>query len=141
MNVEPKSKCRRTVLATRVGGLIVVAVLMAVPAVTSANESPGVAKTPPFNAMGGESHRPLCCPDDYIRKPSPGVCPAYSCCPDTYVPKPCLVLPCPERSYCPDDYCPKPLPSPCRPMTNAWYKCIPLAPCLGLRPPGFDNDR
>ena len=134
MKVEPKTKGRRTILAARIAGLIVVALLTAGPAITSAHER-CVAKTQANKALGGVGQCPLFCRDDYIRKPSPCVSPVSSCCPDTYCPKPCLVLPCPEMSCCPDNYCPKPPPSPCRPMTNAWYKCVPLAPCHWLRPP------
>jgi hypothetical protein len=129
MNVEPKTKGWRTILATRIAGLIVVALLTAGPAVTSADESSCVVKAPSSEALCGIGRCPLCCPNDYIRKPAPCVSPVSSCCPDTYCPKPCLVLPCPAKSCCRDDYCPKPLPSLCRPFTNAWYKCVPLVPC------------
>ncbi len=134
MNVEPKMKGRQTILAARIAGLIVVALSMAGPAITSADESSCAAKVPQSKALGGVGHCPWCCPVDYIRKPSPCVSPVSSWCPDTHCPKPCLVLPYPEMSCCPDSYCPKPPPSPCRPMTNAWYKCVPLAPCHWLRP-------
>ena len=139
MNVEPKTKGWRTILAARIAGLIVVALLTARPAITSANEWSSFAKAPPSKALGGVGRCPLCCRDDYIRKPAPCVSPVSSCCPDTYCPKPCLVLPCPEVSCCSDNYCPKPPPSPCRPMTNAWYKCVPLPPCHWLRPPGYSG--
>jgi hypothetical protein len=134
MNIEPKTKGQRTIPAACIVGSIVVAQLMAGPAITSADESSSVAKVPPSKALGGVDHCPLCCPDDYIRKPSPSVSPVSSCSPDTYCSKPPLVLPSPEMSCYPDDYGPKPPPSPCRPMTNAWYKCVPLTPYPWLRP-------
>ena len=77
-----------------------------------------------------KGHCPECCPDDYVRKPAPCVCGVACCCEDTYCPKPCLVLPSPAKCCCPDDYCPKPHPALCRPMSHAWYKCVPLAPSL-----------
>ena len=135
MNVQRKTKGRRTIFAALIAGLIVVALLTVGPAITFADERSCVTKTPLSKALGDIGHCPLCCPDDYIRKPSPCVSPVFSFCPDTYCPKPCPVLPCPKMSCCSDDYCPKPPPSPCRPMTNAWHKYVPLAPRHWLRPP------
>lgn len=104
-------------------------ILLAAHAVIASAEDAccGEAKILPGRIGCGVGSVPLCCPDDYDRKPVPCVFPVSNCCPDTYCPKPCLVLPCPEKTCCPDDYCRKPLPSACRPAVNPWYKCVPLA--------------
>ncbi len=130
MKNESRMKKGRQPISVRLGMLIVVTVVTAGPSMVRADGASCDAKA----ALCGVGHCPLCCPDDYIRKPAPCVSPVSCCCPDTYCPKPCLVLPCPAKCCCPDDYCPKPLPSLCRPMTNPWYKCVPLAPCHWLRP-------
>jgi hypothetical protein len=141
MTVEPNTKGWRTTPSACIAGLIVVAVLMAKPAITSADEVSCVSKAPPSKSLCGVGNCLLCCPDDYIRKPTPCVASVSSCCPDTYCPKPCLVLPCPTKCCCPDDYCPKPHPSLCHPMANAWYKCVPLAPCHWRHPATCTGER
>ena len=108
--------------------------MAAQPAITPADDAVFNEDVRPSRIACGSTQSPLCCPDDYVCKPAPCVCPVATCCPDTYCPKPCLVLPCPTKRCCADDYCPKPLPSVCRPVLNAWYKCVASPPCNWLKP-------
>jgi hypothetical protein len=67
-----------------------------------------------------------CCPDDYVRKPFPSLCPT-PCCggPDDYCRKP---LPCVPAVPCcggPDDYCRKPLPCLLCPPITPYLQCGP----------------
>lgn len=110
-------------------GMLVVVTLLTMPSLVCADETPCDTKALPSRVLRGVGTCPLCCSDDYVRKPAPCVSPAARCCADTYCPKPCLVLPCPASCCCQDDYCPKPFPTLCRPMGNAWYKCVPAVPC------------
>ena len=75
-----------------------------------------------------------CCPDEYMRKPFPSICPVCYCGgPDDYCRKP---LPCvPALPYCggPDDYCCKPMPCLLCPPLTPWLQCGPAdgscSPC------------
>src|SRR5262245_57213977 len=101
----------------------------------------------------GRLKLPLCCPDDYCRKPEPCVPPPY--CPhgcDDYCekPKPCLPL---EYKPCGcDDYHPKPplylpcdAPGKCYPTDGCakekcwWFKCPWWGPRL-CGPPWCSHD-
>lgn len=131
MKTESRTKRRQPMRACLVM-LVVGTVLTAGPALVHADGGSCETKAPQSKALCGVGRCPLCCPDDYFRKPAPCVSPVACCRADTYCPKPCLVLPCHAKCCCPDDYCPKPHPSLCRPMADAWYKCVPLAPCRWL---------
>lgn len=89
-------------------------------------------RAPATSAPCGVGTCTMCCPDVYVPKPVPCVSRDASCCADMYCPKPCLVLPFPTTCCCPDDYCAKPRPTLCRPMANAWYKCVPAFSSPGL---------
>lgn len=115
--------------------LVAVALLAAQPAFTFAGEVHSDEGKRASKIECGVSRSSCCCPNDYVCKPTPSVCAVGNCCPDTYCPKPCLALPCPANCCCPDDYCPKPLPSLCRPISNAWYKCVASPPCIWGRQP------
>ena len=139
MKTESRMKRRRPSWAS-VRMLVVASVLTAGLASVRADEASCDTMAPSNKVICGVGHCSLWCPDDYVRKPAPCVFPVACCCADTYCHKPCLVLPCHAKCCCPkcccpNDYCPKPNPSLCRPMANAWYKCVPLAPCHWLRPP------
>lgn len=131
MKTQSRITRRRPALGTNLGMLVVVTILTG-PALLCADEASCDTKAPSSKALRGVGHCPLCCCDDYVRKPAPCVSPVACCCADTYCPKPCLVLPRPANCCCPDDYCPKPRPRLCRPMGNAWYKCVPAVPCSWL---------
>lgn len=122
---------RRARIEATLGMLVVFAVFMEA-ALVCADDVSGGKKAPATSAPCGVGTCTLCCPDDYVRKPAPCVAPVACCCADTYCPKPCLVLPCPTTCCCPDDYCPKTRPALCRPMANAWYKCVPAISCPWL---------
>ena len=82
-------------------------------------------------------YRPLCpptgcCPNDYVHKPFPTICP-IPCCggPDDYCRKP---FPCvPTQHYGgPDDYCRKPFPTLLCPPLSPYLQCGPSdGPCDG----------
>jgi hypothetical protein len=79
--------------------------------------------------------RPCWCPDDYVPKRMPCVCPPKYCgrC-DDYCPKsePCIRPPC--YCGCCDDYCPKREPClkiPC--FFPSFYKCPPPAGCCSAK--------
>lgn len=133
MNIPRNTKGWRRVTATY-AVVVVVSLLTAQPAFTFAGDVYSDGSIPPSKIACGVGRSPCSCPDDYVCKPAPSVCAVPSCCPDTYCPKPCLVLPCPTKCCCPDDYCPKPLPSLCRPISNAWYKCVASPPSIWLKP-------
>ncbi len=124
------TRCR-TALGTNLGILVVVTIVTG-PTLLCADEASRNTKAPTSRALCGVGHCPLCCCDDYVRKPAPCVSQVRCCCADTYCPKPCLVLPCPANGFCPDDYCPKPRPTLRPPMANEWYKCVPAVSCPGL---------
>ena len=65
-----------------------------------------------------------CCPDDYCRKPLPGVCPPCGTTCDTYCRKPLPGVPCLDKSCMPDCYRVKPFP-PCPRVCEPWYTCGP----------------
>jgi len=129
MKREPRMQKDRQPISVCLIILLAVTFITAGTGTVLADETSCDAMAQPRKAVGGVGHCALCCPGDYIRKPSPCVSPISCCCPDTYCPKPCLILPCPAVPCCRDDYCPKPLPSLCRPLFSAWYKCVPLIPC------------
>ena len=110
MKLEPRMKKGRQPISTRLIVLLVVTFLTAKQAMVLADETSCDAKAQPSKALCGVGRSPLCCPNDYIRKPVPCVSPDSFCCPDTYCPKPILVLPCPAKSCCRDDYCPSRCP-------------------------------
>ena len=66
------------------------------------------------------------CPDDYVRKPMPSICP-LPCggSVDDYCRKPLPCIPALPRCGTPDDYCRKPLPC---------LLCPPLTPCPSSGP-------
>lgn len=131
MKTESRMKRRRPIEAI-VQMLVVASVLTGELASVRADEASCDTKAPSSNVICGVGICSLCCPDDYVRKSAPCATPIACCCADTYCPKPCPVLPCPAKCCCLDDYCPKPHPSLCRPMVNAWYKCVPLTTCRWL---------
>src|SRR6516164_3072689 len=66
-----------------------------------------------------------CCPDDYVRKPMPPICP-LPCGggPDDYCRKPMPCVP-PLPHGGPDDYCRKPLPCLLCPPLSPYLQCGP----------------
>lgn len=134
MKIESRVMCRTHIGAT-LGMLVFVTVLVG-PAPVCAADVSSDKKVLANSAPCGVGTCTLCCPDDYVRKPAPGVSPVPCCRADTYCPKASLVLPSPTKSCCPDDYRFKPRPTLCSPA-NAWYKCVPAISCPRLPPPTY----
>ncbi|MFN4258685.1 MAG: hypothetical protein ACK4RK_05270 [Gemmataceae bacterium] len=68
------------------------------------------------------------CPDDYCRKPLPGVPCNPQGCVDDYCRKPLPGVPCNPQG-CVDDYCRKRCPIRWPKTCEPWYRCGPTAPC------------
>jgi hypothetical protein len=67
-----------------------------------------------------------CCPDDYVHKPFPTICPLRYCGePDDYCRKPLPNVPPLFRCGDPDDYCRKPLPALLCPAPSPYLQCGP----------------
>lgn len=133
MKTESRIK-RGWILTVSVRMLLVAIALTAGLASVHADEASCDAMAPSSNVGLGVGIWSLCCPDDYVRKPSPCVTPVACRCADRYCSKPGVVLPCPQKQCSPDNYCPKPVPSLCRPIANEWYKCVTLPLCHWLHP-------
>ena len=65
-----------------------------------------------------------CCPDDYVRKPMPSICPLPRCgTVDDYCRKPQPCVPALPRCGLPDDYCRKTLPCLLCPTLSPYLQC------------------